>query len=178
MTEELQRESLEWSANVRRILREIREVRLGTLDQAATPELDRSVIARAESGRTKNLYWHQVYAIAKRLDIDPRMLMALDPRVTKSHWPPAALDVEDWGWVARVNLRSWRGGMGTPTLAGLADMHQSSIVRIESGEYAQLDLVRLFRAFKALGHDIVQAFELPPEECADERREEPAGESR
>ena len=54
--------------------------------------------------------------------------------------------------------RDTRGDMGTPTLAKLADVHQSWLVRIESGEYRQMDLLRLHRVFAAIDRTLSEAF--------------------
>jgi hypothetical protein len=69
----------------------------------------------------------------RRLRTDPTDYAELDRRV-------------------RANLRSIRRslGHGTKRLAELADVPQTWLVRIESGEIAMLDLVRLERAAGAL----------------------------
>ncbi len=158
MSEELHAASSGWLASVSQELRLMREDRFGTIAQTRHRFVSASTISRIENGNVSNLYWRQLYPLCLGYDADPLALLGVTASFRTSCWPANVPSEDDWSRAARVRLRAWRGDVGTPTLARLADVHQSWLVRIESGEYRQMDLLRLHRVFAAIDRTLSEAF--------------------
>jgi len=104
---------------------------------------------------TTNLQFDQVASLAEHYDID---LITLLTRGETLKWAAVkrrrdAPDHTELDRRVRANLRRIRRGLhhGTKWLAEAANVPQTWLVRIESGEIKMLDLVRLERAAEALG---------------------------
>lgn len=103
------------------------------------------VIGTVERRERTKLSVRLLAEIAQGLLTSPRALV--DAAVPHA---PVALPPEAYVDGVRDRLRAARGDLGTPTLAQRSGVHQSTIVRLESGVYA-LDLFQLALLADALG---------------------------
>lgn len=106
-------------------------------------------IVNLEKGVATHLYLHQVDALAYVYNVPTEVVIfggEARPR-TGGEASTQALDVR-----LRAALRAARHGHGTPALARVAGgTHGSTITRLESGEYRNLDLILFDRLASTLG---------------------------
>jgi len=149
----------QWHERVRALLQACREARGITLRELDVPGLQGGVMGKIERGVRVNLYWRQVHAACEAYQANPLLLLDLSDKFIASSWPDDAPSFDEWGLIIRQRVRQWRGRtLGTPTLAKQAGVHHSWIIRIESGEVEQIDLIRLHRVFRVLGRSLAEAF--------------------
>lgn len=128
------------------------------------------VIDRVETARNESVWLETVYLLAQHYGVSMGHILGVEfppglyLRVSElGTWPengPSFVEVDAH---VRTALRRSRidAGLGTPTLATAAGVHQTWIVRIESGELARCDLIRLARCCHALSLPLREL--LPPE---------------
>lgn len=113
--------------------------------RAGGDDLDEGVIRRLENQQTQNIYLDALYEICRHYSCSLLSIVQSTRRLEP--WPDDYPEYDELDKLVRRRLRLWRIqiGLGTPTVARMAKIHQPWIVRIESGEYKKLDLVRLDR---------------------------------
>jgi len=150
---------------VGRRLRTIRQDRAGSLRAAAQlTGVSDTVLRKLETAQSKNLYLDVLDPICRAYDFPLSLVLR--------GWPgrrlPDAAFSDDTDVAAaaleldvRRRLRRCRGTTGTPTVAALSGVEPSWLVRIESGEYRRIDLVRIARIADVLGISLVDDILFP-----------------
>ena len=136
-------------------------------------------VAGHETGRWRQLPMRALWSLCRALDEDMLAILA-SGSWKRAQWPEDALGAFAWTELVRDRLREVRHakGVGTKALATDADVHQSWIVRIESGEVDTIDLLRLDRCAQALGVPLTNLLiKEKRDEARADRREQPGQEA-
>lgn len=128
---------------------------IGQADFRGACGISWSTTEKLESGKRKSVHVAHIYELASFYGVDPcRALQADHACLTElangaaPHVPKLAL--ADLKVRIRRNLRRLRGSQGTPSVAKAADVDQSWLVRIESGQYRNIDILRVYRVLSVL----------------------------
>lgn len=145
--------SIDFAGAIRSRLRGFRQQRgLSFAAVAARTDITPSQLVAIEGASSVNLYLDQLLALAEAYDV-ALIDVVLGPSGRRPA-PYVAVGSDALHAHVRACLRRDRGDVGTPRLAELADMEQSTLVRWESGEYRRLDVIRLHRLATALKRDL------------------------
>lgn len=114
----------------------------------------------------RSLEFSHCYLLALYYDVDLRRVLRARESPTREqlgHWR-ALPSLPDTDAHLRRELRARRlaAGLGTPSLAGAAGVHQSWLAMFESGRISRCDLVRVHRLAEALDLALADLLPVPP----------------
>jgi transcriptional regulator with XRE-family HTH domain len=136
-------------------LRAVRQDREHTLVELGDlAGMSHRAVGGYESQRWKQVPVRTLWALCRALDVDLVALVDMSSTTwRRSSWSPETLAADELVDLVRDRLRQVRHdlGRGSKALAAEAEVHQTWIVRIESGEVDTVDLVRLDRCARAMG---------------------------
>lgn len=137
--------------------------------EAGGDDIDAKIIRRLEQQQTQNVYLDSLFRICQHYECSILSVVQSSRRIDA--WPEDHPEYSELDQLVRRRLRAWRytAGLGTPSLARLAGIDQPWLVRIESGEYKRLDLVRIGRVCSALERELADLLKPEPKRDEDER---------